>query len=193
MIVGLKGYITALLEESLGIDVNGVTYEVFVPQSKLAEIGSVGDYLHLHTHLRYTNDTFTIFGFDDSEQLKVFHQLISVNGVGPKNGLAILSHLSISQITEAVMTDNVGLLTGVPGVGTRTASRIALELKGKMEFLEGMELEITRFDNDSDLIDSLVALGYTITEVKSVIGKTDFDPDHMDLESRIKMVLSRMA
>ena len=193
MIIGLKGIVHSFFDESVGIDVKGVVYEVFMAPMQIADLGAIGTQVELHTYLRLSNDVLAIYGFAEAEQLRMFHKLISVNSVGPRNAQAILSHLSISQVAEAVLTENTVMLTGVPGVGARTASRIVLELKDKIDVpILGID-ELSSINLDEDIITALTVLGYSRNEITAVLASVEFTENELELEDRIKIVLSRMG
>ena len=193
MIIGLKGILREVFEESIGVDVNGVVYEVYMAQTHIREIGDVGSYVELYTYLRLSNDIFGIYGFVDPQQLNMFHKLITVNSVGPRNAQAILGFLSIIQVTEAILTENTSLLTGVPGIGARTASRIVLELKDKINIPESGISPITTSNDDEEIISALAVLGYSRTEVTTILGSLVFEKEAVSLEDKIKLVLGQMA
>ena len=194
MIVGIKGTVDKIYPESVGVDVNGVVYEIHMAEPHLATLGQIGDFVELYTYMRLTNDVLMIYGFAHAEQLNMFHKLITVNSVGPRNAQSILGYLELSQITDAILTENTALLVGVPGIGARTASRIVLELKDKIDLSEDATFENTgRSDKEDEIVDALQALGYSRTEIASVLATVEFDESDLGLEERIKIVLSRMV
>lgn len=193
MIIGLKGKLLGIYDESIAIDVNGIVYEVHMAETHLRKIGELGHDLELFTYLRFSNDHFFIYGFSDANELRMFHKLITVNSVGPRNAQAILGHLEVSQITDAILTENTALLVGVPGIGARTASRIVLELKDKLDLTESTLVKTSEVEEEEEVINSLGALGYSRSEIVSVLASIEFGSNDSSLEDKIKLVLSRMA
>lgn len=132
MIAQLRGYVVRVAAPTLVLDVNGVGYRVSVPASVLENLPPDGTLLTLITHMQVREDDMSLFGFLDDQELEVFNLLLSVSGVGPKASLAMLSALGSVGIAKAVAGEDVRTLTKVPGIGTRTAQRLVVDLKEKM-------------------------------------------------------------
>ncbi|MFY8052804.1 MAG: Holliday junction branch migration protein RuvA [Armatimonadaceae bacterium] len=132
MIAQLRGYVVRVAAPTLVLDVNGVGYRVSVPASVLENLPPDGTPLTLITHMQVREDDMSLFGFLDDQELEVFNLLLSVSGVGPKASLAMLSALGSVGIAKAVAGEDVRTLTKVPGIGTRTAQRLVVDLKEKM-------------------------------------------------------------
>lgn len=132
MIAQLRGYVVRVAAPTLVLDVNGVGYRVSVPASVLENLPPDGTPLTLITHMQVREDDMSLFGFLDDQDLEVFNLLLSVSGVGPKASLAMLSALGSVGIAKAVAGEDVRTLTKVPGIGTRTAQRLVVDLKEKM-------------------------------------------------------------
>ncbi len=133
MISMLHGTVVEKGGESLIVDVSGVGYEVFVPGSILLDLGAVGEMVRLRTHLDVKEDALTLFGFQSVEQLDMFRLLLSVNKVGPRTALAVLSVMDVTAVVRAVRADNAKAFTAVSGIGKKTAQRIILDLAEKVE------------------------------------------------------------
>lgn len=144
MIEKLSGQLIAKYPTGVVIDVNGVGYGVEVPLSLLCELPPVGSRLELWIHTYVREDAIRLFGFASVEDRFAFNTLLEVSGVGPKVALAILSTLTISALRQAVMQQNTSLLEVVPGIGTRTAEKILVELKNKLKKLQGPEVTLNR-------------------------------------------------
>lgn len=132
MIAQLSGAVVRTTASFVVLDVQGVGYKVFVPLSVLENLPGDGHPLTLVTHTLVREDELSLFGFFDDAELRIFEQLLSVSGVGPKVALALLSALPARELAEAVAGEDVRTLTRVPGIGAKTAQRLVLELKDKI-------------------------------------------------------------
>jgi len=165
MIAQLRGRLLEKQPNRVIVDVNGVGYDVHVPLSTFYELGEQGAdvTLRIHTHVR--EDALLLYGFATRLELQIFERLISVSGIGPKLALAVLSGLEPSELVMAIRMANVARLTGIPGIGKKTAERIGLELKDKMSSFVPAETTTSAAPDDSealrtDLLSALMNLGY---------------------------------
>jgi Holliday junction DNA helicase RuvA len=172
MIATLTGKVDSVSGESCIIDVNGVGYQVLMPLTALEilsrETGTVK--LYIHFHLR--EDDASLFGFLTAEDKAIFEKVITVSGIGPKTGLAILGTLGGEQFQEAIQHEDHRLLTGVSGVGLKTAQRLILELKGKLVSVGGKSQTVGQGGRNgtfSDTVEALVTLGYPQKEAVTVV------------------------
>lgn len=152
------------------VRIGGVSLKVYVPLPTLNELGAAGAEVHLHTHLIFKEDNITLYGFTTPEELSLFQTLITVSGVGPKLAVTILSVLNPEQLALAIASGNPDAINGVPGVGKKTAGRIILELKGKLEkewLAEGSPLA----PDNADVLAALTALGYSATEATHAVSQ----------------------
>ena len=133
MIVSVRGVLEAAGPDWVHLRVGGVTLQVFVPASTAARVGGAGSEVSLHTHLRVQNEQPVLYGFADAASLNLFGLLTGVSGVGPRLGLSLLSALEPARLQMAVVSGDVAALSSASGVGRRTASRIILDLKGKVD------------------------------------------------------------
>ena len=133
MIAGVRGILEQVGDESVHINLSGLIFNVLVPTSLIDTLGSVGDRVHLFTHLRIRDEQPILYGFNEQMDLDMFLLLLSVSGVGPRTALGLISNLSVSGINQAIESDDVNTLRSVSGVGGRTAGRLILELKGKFD------------------------------------------------------------
>ena len=165
MIAFLRGRVLEKHPNNLIVDVNGVGYDVAVPLSTFYAAGDAGSDISLRIHTHVREDQLALYGFATALELAVFERLISISGIGPKLALAVLSGLEPNELVSAIRTANVARLTGIPGIGKKTAERIGLELKDKMgSFLpaenaaspEAADGETLR----TDLLSALMNLGY---------------------------------
>lgn len=191
MIASLEGKVASLHADHLIIVVNGVGYKVFAPSSSLSRIES-GDSIYLNTLLVVREDSLTLYGFLTTAEREIFEKLTNVSGVGPKTALAILSGVSLDALRNAVVAERPELLTRAKGVSTRLAQKIVLELKGKLaEGLDGVPASALD-DVNSDVLDTLVALGYSIAEAQSAIQALPADAPH-SVEERVRLALQYFA
>lgn len=189
MIASIQGKISATESDHVVIVVNGIGYRVFVPEP--AGFDHHGD-IFLHTTLIVREDSLTLYGFETIDEREIFDILLKVNGVGPRLALAILSTMTADNLRNAVLTERAELLTRVPGVGKKTAQKIVLELKDKLP--GGLDaIPITGFsDVNTEVMDALVALGYSIVEAQTALQSLPKDaPD--TVEDRVRMALQYFA
>jgi Holliday junction DNA helicase RuvA len=178
MIAGLRGKVIRTTTDAILLDVGGVIYRVHSSSRSIAELDDLEREVELVTHLVVREDALTLFGFADESELTWFETLITVNGVGPRLALAILSKLAPEQIIAAVANEDVALLSTVPGVGKRTASRILLDLRGKLPAnLEPVSSGPVITPEDTETIAALRALGYTAAEAQTAVARTQLNDD----------------
>ena len=185
MIAFLKGEVADMTEGSIILDVNGVGYEALVPGQLLSMLEGIGQSLKLYTHMQVREDTVTLFGFLTRDDLQMFRMLISVNGVGPRAGLSILSALGADDLRFAVLADDAKRISKTPGIGAKTAQKIILELKDKLDLddmLHPAEEGIPAATADpgatsvqSEAVQALVALGYGSTESLKAVKKVKLE------------------
>lgn len=190
MISSLEGRVSAIKEDRIMIIVGGVGLEVFASRPTLET--ATGESVFLFTRLIVREDSLTLFGFAQETERDVFDILVKVNGVGPRLALAILSTLSIDNLRNAVASERIELLTRVPGIGRKTAQKIMLELKDKLPI--GLDTMPTSdfYTTNSEVMDALIALGYSVVEAQSAIQSLPMDaPDNV--EERIRLTLSHLS
>ena len=161
MIASLRGTILTKRPEGVIVDVNGIGYQVSIPICSLTDIPEPGETVFMHTYTHVREDALQLFGFLNANDREVFTTLIGISGVGPKLGLAILSGMPSDRFVEAVQNEDVTMLTTIPGLGKKTASRLVLELKGKLPSLDSGETLSSRASQEAiDAISALINLGY---------------------------------
>ena len=133
MIGYLRGQVVRATGEQVVIETGGVGYLVSIPATARERVGPVGSQVELHVHTHVREDQLALFGFGTAAELELFEQLIQVDGVGPKVGLAILSSASIEVLKRAILGEDVGPIRRAPGVGPRTAQKVIIDLKPKLE------------------------------------------------------------
>ena len=165
MIGFLRGILLHKSPQELLLDVSGVGYRVLVPISTFCRLGDQGTQAQLliHTHVR--EDQFALYGFATPSELELFEKLIGVSGVGPKVALGVLSGIEVEDLVGAIRGNDVARLTRVPGVGKKTAERLILELKDKIQALQGSSAgPQAPSPQRSDLLSALANLGYSSAE-----------------------------
>lgn len=188
MISSLHGKVEALGSDWAVVNVNGVGFQVFMPTSTLSTVGAVGKEVHLYTHFHLREDNAALYGFAAPEELTLFQTLIGVTGLGPRMALAMLSGLSTEQIVTAIATGSVDLLTVIPGIGKKVASRIVLELKEKIG-AGWITTPATQFAQENiDVLATLTALGYSAPEAARAVATLPPASD-LSLEEKIKLAL----
>jgi len=192
VIAGLRGRLEAKTADALLVDVGGVIYRVGTSATTLSEIGEVGDQVRLLTHLFVREDQLTLYGFASTDELRLFETLIGVTGVGPRLACAILSHIPTDRLYEAITQENVDFLATVPGVGRKTASRLILELRGKLP-TGPRTAGVPGGDRDeAEAIEALRALGYTAAEAHGAVIRAPRQPG-MTVEERVIAALRELA
>ena len=182
------------------IENNGVGYEIFMPSSMLACLRQ-GEESRIHTYLHVKEDVMQLFGFLTKEDMHVFRLLIGVNGVGPKAGLGILSALSTDELRFAILSDDAAAIARAPGIGKKTAQKIILELKDKMDLQDAFEQKLmhqqeTQADAGADLavheaVQALTALGYSNSDALRAVKQLG-SLEGMDAEAILKAALKKL-
>lgn len=190
MIGRLVGQLYEKSPPRIGIDVQGIGYEVDVPMSTFCNLPQVGETVTLLIHMAVREDAQLLYGFATAEERSTFRELIKVTGIGAKIALAVLSGLSVSELALAIQTQQADLLVRVPGIGKKTAQRLLLELKGKL----GQPDETTGIVNATlpaqlEVQAALMALGYSEKESAKAIKHL---PEGIDVTEGIRQVLKQM-
>ena len=183
MFAYIKGSLEMKMSNYIVIDVGGLGYKIFMSENNINSIGNIGDVVKVFTYYRVREDDVSIFGFKTQEQLRMFELLISVSGVGAKSALVMLSCIEPSDFAIAVISNNVKLLTQIPGIGNKSAQRIILELKDKLkneQTNEQIEQSKEKATEDSqkiqEAISGLMVLGYSKKDIEKAF-------EHLDINS----------
>lgn len=166
MIAYLFGKVQATSGNYLILNVGGVGYKIFYTFKKSY---TDGDACELFIHNQIREDASDLYGFDSLPELEIFEKLISVNGVGPKAGVAIMSIAEPDRITSAIIQEDVAFFQAVSGIGKKVAAKIILDLKGKIAGLAGFEFQ--NLTKENDVAEALTALGYKNLEISAIITK----------------------
>jgi len=192
MIAAVEGTLVSRGTNSVIVKAGPLSLQINVPGSLINKLGHPGGTVLLHTHLHVREDIIALYGFATGQERALFEQLITVSGIGPKVALALLTALSADQIVTGIISGNADLLSQVPGIGKKTAARVILDLKGKLE--KGWEGEIISAvtDSDNDALAALTGLGYSVREAMqalSAIAQTE----GMSVEDRVRLALQQLA
>ncbi len=187
MIATLRGEVSQIEENAFVLEVGGVGLRVFVTNPVRARL-KVGEVLMLYTHLVVREDALTLYGFESQADRELFNILLGVDGVGPKVALSVLSTMTLDSIQRAVFADEGDLLSRVPGVGKKTAQKMALHLKDKLKPTDALARVAAMSDTDGEVLAALTALGYSVVEAQTAIQSLGKDaPD--DTEERLRLAL----
>lgn len=187
MIATLQGQISHIEDNALIIEVGGVGLRVFVP-APLRTRSKAGEVIFLFTHLQVREDALTLYGFESQADKDLFNTLLGVDGVGPKVALSVLSSMTIDAIQRAIFDNEGELLSQVPGVGKKTAQKMALHLKDKLKPTDALSRLGSLTDYDSEVLAALTALGYSVVEAQSAIQSLPKDAP-TDVEERLRLTL----
>lgn len=182
---GGKGYLVI----ELGAGTGGLGLRVFTTEATSSQY-KASDSVLLHTYLQVREDALSLYGFPNEDELSMFELLLGVNGVGPRVALATLNTLSPDALRLAIANDEPALVARVPGVGKRTAQKIVLDLKDKVTTPTSAIGGLARMSNvDSEVIDALTSLGYSVVEAQRAIQK--LPKDAVGVEERLRLALSQ--
>ncbi len=201
MIQYIKGILADMDEESVIIDHQGIGFQVYISGQTFEYLPSIGLEIKMYIYFQVKEDAFSLFGFLTKDDLRIFKLLISVNGVGPKGALAILSVLSPDDLRFAVISDNAKAISKAQGIGAKTAQRVVLELKDKLKLEDAFSSQEELVKNPDVALEkgvrqeallALTALGYSASEATQVLAGIEITPDS-DVESVLKLALRNMA
>lgn len=187
MISYIRGEVIEKGSDYLVILMGGLGLKVFAPVT-VCDAAGVGETVQLHTYLAVKEDSLTLFGFDLSETRELFLLLLSVNGVGPRIALSILSTLSPDALRRAITAEQADVFARVPGVGKKTAQKILITLQDKIHAASGLEHVAALSDVDTDLISALTSLGYSVVESQAAIQSIPRSTP-ADLDTRLRIAL----
>ncbi|WP_124066801.1 Holliday junction branch migration protein RuvA [Clostridium sp. E02] len=200
MISFVKGPLAEIDKDSIVIDHGNLGLEIFVPLTVLTKLPGVGTEVKLFTYFQVREDAMCLYGFLDRQDLKMFKQLIRVNGIGPKGALGILSALEPDELRKAIVTGDAKGISKAPGVGAKTAQRIILDLKDKIDLEELLPESIAQENNSKSVsegitgeaIDALIALGYSSAEASRAVRQVEMT-ESMTVEDVLKTSLKYLA
>ena len=204
MIAYIKGEVAWIEEERIVLESGNIGYNIMMPASSFDTQDLVGKEVKIYTHLNVREDAMQLYGFLNLDELKTYRLLLGVNGIGPKAALGILSGLTTDELRFAVLSDDVKTISKAPGIGKKTAQKLILELKDKIDLEEVFETKQehvretegkmeSKEENAAkkDAVDALTALGYSSTEALRAVRQTGVTQD-MDVETILKLALKNM-
>lgn len=197
MIAFIKGVIEEIDIDKVVIEQNGMGYNVFATSRILSGIYRTGETIKLYTYLSVKEDSMTLFGFETKDELGLFRKLISVSGIGPKGAIGLLSNMTIDELRLAILSDDAKAISKTPGIGAKTASRIIIELKDKidLESVFGNNNAVVESNGDdnirNDAVEALVALGYSPSQALNVIRTISISEED-SVEAIIKNALKKL-
>lgn len=200
MIAFLNGEISAIYEDKVIIEVSGVGYNVLMPSSCIKMLKGIGNIAKIYTYLSVREDAMQLYGFNTSDELELFKLLITVNGIGPKASLQILSSMSQDEIKMAIVAGDSKTLSKVPGIGPKTAQRIIIDLKDKIDLINTVESRLSSditysgalSDEKSEALEALVALGYSKKDALNAVSSVDA-PQGTKVEEILKLALKSIS
>ena len=202
MISYVRGELTAVEKDKVIVDVGGVGYGVFMPEASMGMLPQMGEEIKLHTYLNVREDAMQLFGFLTRDDLEVFRLLFGVSGIGPKGGLNILNQMTPNDLRFAVLAGDVKAISKAQGIGKKTAEKLILELKDKLELTEAggnepegktlLQKSAGTGEIQGEAVEALVALGYGSTEAFQAVRSVEIDGDST-VEEVLKKALRQMS
>lgn len=191
MIGRLTGMLLEKYPPQILLDVHGVGYEVSVPMSTFYDLPAIGAQATLYTHLVIREDMHLLFGFLTESERGTFRQLVKISGVGARTALALLSGLSVNDLNHAVATQDGARLTRVPGIGKKTAERLLLELRDKLEpGMINLDQSLSTCIHSSDILNALLSLGYSDKEATWAVERV---PTNANVSDGIRQALQLLS
>ena len=202
MIASVKGKLEGVTAESVIVDVNGFGMEAIVPTTVMNRLPGLDENIKLYTYLQVREDAMQLYGFLERDDLDFFKLLITVNGIGPKAAIAILSSMSTDVLTFAILSEDIKTIEKAQGIGVKTAKKLVIELKDKVgvinakrQSLGDLSSDVETSDVKNEIIEEasqvLAALGYTKTEAMKAINEVDIT-DEMTSEDIVKLALKNL-
>lgn len=202
MISYLKGELIGVEDDKVVIEVGGLGYGIFVPANLISNLPAIGSEIKLHTYLNIREDAMQLFGFMSKEDLKVYKLVISVNGIGPKGGLAILSELTPDELRFAVVSSDIKAISKAQGIGKKTAEKLIIELKDKLSLedvlscsseSDGVINQKSPIDNNgNEAVQALVSLGYDMSSSVKAVKSVENEAGALSVEEILKLALRQM-
>ena len=201
MIAYIRGILSDVSEEGIVVEANGVGYQILVPSTTLQELPETGREVKILTHFSVTEDAMRLYGFWNREELELFRMMIKVSGIGPKGAISILSVLSADDLRFAVLAEDDKAICRAPGIGKKTAQKLILELKDKMDLQDAFESKSAHTAKaqaaaaaggaKEEAVLALTALGYSGTEALKAVKACDL-PEDASSEDWIREALKHM-
>lgn len=192
MIASITGTLQRVGEGWIVVGVGGVGLRISAPTALINRLGGIGEPVELITHLVVREDSLTLYGFATEEEKALFELLMGVSGIGPRLALAILDTLSPEVLANAIQRDEPGIIAQVPGLGKKTAQKLILELRGRLEDLAVPAGLAAVASGDTDVLEALTAMGFSLVEAQAALQSIPRDaPD--EVEERVRLALAYFA
>lgn len=202
MIAFVRGLIEEITEDTVILDTGSIGYNIKISGQTAGELPGIGKEVKLYTYTLVREDAFLLYGFLSRDDLEIFKKLITVNGIGPKGGLAILSVMSADDLRFAIISGDTKAIAKAPGIGAKTAGRVILDLKDKISIEDTrIKKEMNEYNGalstssdshaGSEAIEALIALGYSPSDALKAVKNTTAPPD-ADVETILKLALKNM-
>lgn len=203
MISYIKGELTEVTEEGIVIETGDIGYDIKVPFSVIGRLPAIGNKIKVYTYLYVREDLMCLYGFLSKDDLHVFKLLITVNGIGPKGALGILSTVTPDDLRFAILADDAKTISKAPGIGSKTARKLILELKDKLKLADVLEQKLENIENEADTvsdhslirneaIQALTALGYSGTDAMKAVRQIEMT-EEMTVEELLKLSLKKIS
>lgn len=197
MISYIKGQLTEVFGDTIVVENNDIGFNIKVPATVISHFSKIGESVKVYTYLQIREDSHNLFGFLTRDDLNIFKMLINVNGIGPKGALAILSTISPNDLRFAVISGDVKLISRAPGIGSKTAQKLIIELKDKVSLEDALEdmydANVSDAGNEAqnEAIEALCALGYSSAEAVRAVHEVN-DVQEKDSEIILKEALKKL-
>ena len=197
----LKGELGEILDDTIVVEVNNVGYNVHIPASMIDNFTGTGQKIKIYTYLHVKEELMELYGFLTRDDLNVFKLLLGVSGIGPKGALAILTVMTPDDLRFAVLGEDAKAIAKAPGIGSKTAQRLILELKDKLKLEDVFERKAASAEAGqgdalsgvkSEAVQALAALGYSSSEALKAVNGVELIPD-ITVEEVLKAALKQMA
>ncbi len=198
MITYIIGEFTEIEDTTIIVEAYGVGYDIMVPGSVVSLLPPVGSRIKIYTYQNVKEDALDLYGFLTKDDLNIFKLLITVNGIGPKGALSILSSISPDDLRIAVVSDDVKRIQSAPGIGAKTAQKLIIELKDKLKLEDVLYKNDTEVTNNTsgsvrdEAVEALCSLGYSPSEALRAVKNIDIN-DGMSSEDILKLALKKLA
>lgn len=203
MISYIKGELTEVFEDMIVIENNNIGYNIRVPACVIDEMPHTGEFVKVYTYMYVREDAINLFGFLSHDEVEIFKLLINVSGIGPKGALAILSAMTVDELRFAILSDDVKVIKSAPGIGAKTAQRLIIELKDKLNLEDTLERAVNSTEKKkagsgnvmlarNDAVEALVALGYSNSEALRAVKLVD-NADEKDSDMILKEALKKLV
>lgn len=199
MISYVKGQLVEVFNDTIVVENNGIGFNIKVPATVISHFSKIGEPVKVYTYLQIREESHSLFGFLTRDDLNIFKMLINVNGIGPKGALAILSTISPNDLRFAVISGDVKLISSAPGIGSKTAQKLIIELKDKVSLEDALENTLyesgstgSESEAQNEAIEALCALGYGSAQAVRAVRQVE-DIESKDSEVILKEALKKLA